>query len=320
MKVMTCLIEFPGNTLLKEMRKPASIHIDTSFKELIAKAEITLPRNVSFFDKYKPREVFKRDQPVIISYGYNGNLIKRFTGYIVGVSADYPITIKLQDEMYMVKKIPVNYSAKSTTLDQLLKSIVKGYTINALEGVQLGSIRLAKTHVGAVLEKIRSDFGIYSYMDGKTLISGKYYADNTTDKIETLNLDTFIAENSLEYTNTDDVIALVKGKTTVKNVKVEYQIGQEGGDVYDFEYKLATSLDVLKSKVNSDYARIRRGGYKGTLSAFGEPHFKHGLKVNLVSTIYPDRNGTYYIDAVTEDYSEQGIRQTLIFGGIGTTI
>ncbi len=317
LKVLTCLISMPANNVVAEIRKPESIHIETNYKELFAKAEITMPRNILLFEKLRltPREVFKHGLKVNISFGYNGNLVPRFSGYITGVSADFPLKISLQDEMWKLSKLPVNYSAKSTALSNMLRSICPGYKVDALEGVDLGTVQFAKTTVGAVLQKIRSDFGLYSYMDGTTLICGKYYADNSADKIETINLDTYLAKNGLEYQNSDDIIALVKGNTTIKNKKVQYQVGDEGGDKYDFEYNLATSLDVLKIKVNADYAKIKRGGYKGSLGAFGEPIFKHGQKVKLVSYIYPDRQGNYFIDAVTTDYGKDGIVQELTLGG-----
>lgn len=315
MRVQTALITIEGSEL-KEIRKPHSIKVETNFKELVSKAEFVIPRNVTYFDNKNPRDVFKHGSPVNISFGYNGNLIPRFSGYIVEVSADFPITIKLHDEMWKLKRIPVNFSAKGITLSGLLKTICKGYRVDALENVNLGTVKFSKTNVGEVLDKIRSDFGLYSYMVGKKLVCGKYYADNDNSEPVTINLDTFVASNSLEYTNAQDIIALVKGNTTIANKKVQYQTGEEGGDVYDFTYPLASSLDVLKIKVNQDYAKIRRGGYRGSLTIFGEPLVQHGERVKLVSNIYPDRTGAYYVDAVTAEYKQDGITQELNFGGV----
>ncbi|MFA9212475.1 MAG: hypothetical protein ACEQSR_01325 [Candidatus Methylacidiphilales bacterium] len=312
---MTCKIDFPEGEKFKTICKPHSIHIDSNYKNMIATAEIVVARNISFFDNYNPRSAFKHGSPVTIAIGYNGNLTERFSGYIVEVSADYPITIKLMDEMSKLKKVPVNFSSTSTTLSQLLNTICNGYKVDALEGVSLGAIRLSKTNVGAVLEKLRSDFGLYSYMDGKTLVCGKYYADNSDDAIGTINLDNNTAENSLVYRTPEDIIALVKGTATIKNQKIEYQVGTEGGDVYNFDYKQATSLDTLKLLVNKDYEKLKRGGFSGSVSSFGDPVYTHGEKVNLVSNVYPDRTGTYYIDSVIIDYAPSGFAQKLTIGG-----
>lgn len=315
MRIMTCLISLPGNKLVGAIRKPSEIHIESSFKELISRAEIKLPRNVSFFDKHKVRDVFKHGSPITISFGYDGNLIKEFEGYITEVSADYPITIKCQDEMWKLMRTPVNYSASSVTLETMLKSICKGYAIDALEGVQLGAVRFAKTNVGAVLEKLSSDFNIYSYMNGKQLVSGKYYSDNTKDVIQTLDLDR-IPGNSLTYRSAEDILLKIKGKAVgVKGKKVEYEVGEIGGDELSLSYFNVTSTADLKRLVDIDYRKRKRGGYNGSLTAPGAPYFKHGRKVKLKSAIYPDRAGVYYIDSVVKDYNTSGIRQELTLGG-----
>lgn len=314
MKVMSCEISLPEGIALKMVRKPSEISIETSYKQLIARAQFTVARNILFFENHNVRDVFKHGAPVQISFGYNGQLVNEFSGYITEVSADHPIVVKCQDEMWKIRRIPVNYNAKTAiSLASLLADIIPGYSIDALEGVNLGAIRFSKTNAGAVLDKIRSETGLYSYMSGKTLVCGKYYSDNTSDKIEVLDLDTYCADNSLEFRNSEDVISLVKGNAVVQGVKMEHQIGEEGGDTYNFTYT-ASSIDVLKSRVNADYNKIKRGGYNGNVSAFGTPFFKHGRKVKLVSRIYPERQGIYYIDSVGKKYDSSGIRQTLTLG------
>jgi hypothetical protein len=316
MKIMTCLIEFPEGKLVQAIRKPAEIFIESSFKTLISKAEITMARNVSFFDKHNPRNVFPHGTPVVIYFGYDGVLVEEFRGYVTSISADFPLVIKCQDEMWKLKRIPVNYAATNVSLETLLKSICKGYSIDALEGVNLGSVRFSQTNVGAVLEKISSDFNLYSYMNGKTLVCGKYYSDNSADPVEVLNLDTNNAENSLEYRNSEDIILKIKGKIIgLKGKKIEYEIGDIGGDELNLSYFAVTSKEALKKLVDIDYAKRKRGGYEGSVTAFGTPVFKHGRKVNLASVIYRDRAGRYYIDSVTKKYDPSGIRQSLTLGG-----
>lgn len=316
MKVLTCQITLPAaKNGVGALHKVEEIFVESTFKELVSRAEVTLPRNVAVFDKYNVRKVFKHGSPIIIAFGYDGLNITEFTGYITEVTADYPVRIKCQDEMWMLRRKVVNYTAKNVGLAPMLRSICPGYNINALEGVELGTVKFVKTNVGAVLEKLKSDFGLYSYMDGKTLVCGKYYSDNTDDKIEVLNLDTGVAENGLEYRSGEDLIVKIKGSaTTSAGKKEEYERGDEGGDEYSLVYTAKTKAE-LQRQVDADYNKKKLGGFEGSVTAYAIPYFKHGRKVKITSNLYPDRAGLYYIDSINKTFAQGGIRQELTLGG-----
>mgnify|MGYP006086885147 CR=1 FL=1 len=180
---MVCKITFAATESRPELilRNVNAVHIESGWKRLTDTAEITLPRKAIYLEQgkttvsfYEVKEYFKRGDAVIIELGYNGNYVTEFTGYITHVSADIPIKIKLEDEMYQLKKLPVNISFKTTSLQKLLKEIIPGYEVDALE-VELGSLRFAKTTVAKVLEFLKDEYSLFSYMDGKKLVSGKIF-------------------------------------------------------------------------------------------------------------------------------------------------
>lgn len=316
MYVMSCKISLPdtiGN--VGAIRHPSTVRIETGWKFLTSHAEITLPRNVAWFDRYRVQEIFKRGTRVIIELGYDGILTREFEGYITQVSADIPIRIKCEDEMWKLKQMPVNYSSASVTLQKLLADICPGYSIDALEGVQLGAVRLTQTTVAAVLEKIQSEYGLYSYMKGLQLVCGKYYADDSDVKPVDINLER-IPSNDLNYRDPGYAHLKIRGKgASIKGTKLEYEFGEGGGDVMVMEYKTAQVMAELMRRVKEDYDKARRGGFDGTITAFGWPRVQHGWKADLTSVIYPDRNGTYYIDAVTKTFGPDGYRQEISLGG-----
>ena len=156
---LNCKIVFSANErrsgiILTQVTK---IVVESSWKLLTDTAEIVIPRKVKFFDKNNVSDVFRRGDFVTISFGYNGINVEEFRGYITEVSADIPIRIKLQDEMWKLKQVPVNFSSPNISLKELLTSIAPGYKVDALEGVQIGSVRFPKTTVAAVLEKLQQD-------------------------------------------------------------------------------------------------------------------------------------------------------------------
>ena len=170
--VMNIEVVFPANDRRGEIRtaKVNKAEIESSYKLLTDRAKIVLPRNVSYFDKHKIPEVFKRGDSIEIFIGYNGELKSEFKGYITQVSANIPITIKCEDEMWKAKQLPVNISLRSTTLPKLLEKIAIGYEVDALE-VELGKVRFSNITLAQVLDKLKSEFGLFSYFQNGKLVS-----------------------------------------------------------------------------------------------------------------------------------------------------
>ncbi len=318
MIVMVANITFAATANRKEvvLRKISAVHISSTFKELTSRATITLPRNVfTEFDRQNLKKTFAIGNPVTISLGYDGVLHQEFSGYVTSLSADIPITIKCEDEMWRLKQLPVNFSASNTSLANLLKSICPGYSIDALEGVALGSVRFAKTTVAKVLEKLKQDFNLYSYMKGRQLVCGKYYAANSGLPTVNFNIERNIVSNGLTYRSKDDVLIKIKAISILKNgKKIEVEVGDSGGDSLDLTYYNITLKAELEKLVNADYAKRKADGFDGSLTAFGLPVSHHGYKAKVTSTIYPDRNGLYYIEGVDKDFDTSGFRQTIKLG------
>jgi hypothetical protein len=282
-----------------EVRKVVSVIISSSWKELTSRAEVTLPRNIPFFNKHQVKEVFRVGDPVTIFLGYDDVYFEEFSGYVTSVSADIPITIRLEDEMWKLKQIRVNYSSSAATLADMLHNICPGYEVDALEGVKLGGVRFAQTTVAKVLEKLQQDFNLFSYTKGKKLVCGKYYADDTGEPPVTYHLERNVFSNDLNYKRKEDVVIKVKGTSMLSGGgKIEFEVGEDGGELLNLTYYNITVKAELERIVRSDYEKRKRDGFDGSFTAFGVPRIQHGMKANIESFIYPDRNGIYYVDAV----------------------
>ena len=296
----------------------SAITTETSFKQLTDRATVTLPRNVKFFDKHKVRAIFRRGAPIKIEFGYNGNYVTEFEGYITQASAGIPVIITCEDEMWKLKQLPVNVSFKNVTLQKLLETIAPNYAVDALEGVELGGVRFAKSTVALVLEKLSKDpYNLYSYMKGKRLVCGKYYADDSEEETVNFHLERNAVSNDLNYRNAEDVILKIKGVSVLRNgKKVLAEIGDPGGDEYQLTYYNIELKAEIKKLLEKDYETKKRGGFDGSFTAFGEPSVRHGLKVNLTSKLYEDRSGVYYIEAVNKTFGNAKIRQEITLGGV----
>jgi len=295
----------------------SAITTETSFKQLTDRATVTLPRNVKFFDKHKVRDIFRRGAPIKIEFGYNGEYITEFEGYITQASANIPIELVCEDEMWKLKQLPVNVSLQNATLESLFKAIAPNYDLDVLEGVQLGNVRFANSTVAQVLDKLSKEpYNLYSYMKGKQLVCGKYYADDTEEETINFHLERNAVSNDLNYRSAEDITLKIKGVSVLKNGgKIEAEIGEAGGDEYQLTYyNIEAKAEVLKL-LEKDYETKKRGGFDGSFTAFGTPSVRHGLKVKLTSDLYEDRSGTYYVEAVNKTYDNAKIRQEITLGG-----
>lgn len=318
---MTCKLILPKTQYREEiiLFKLESVRIESSWQLLTDKATITLPRKIlkKPYDRKEVRNMIRRGDKIIVALGYNGINLKQFEGYITEVSADIPIKLKCEDEMWKLKQIPVNYSNRNVTLDKLLKDLLPGYDIDANEGEQLGSVRFSETTVSQVLEKLQQEKSIYSYFKDGKLVSGKIYADDTAVPSHIFKLERNAVSNNLQYRRGDDIKVLIIARAIIKGQKTEFKIGEEGGDVYKLNYTghEVIALDDLKRKAQTDYDTKKADGFDGSFTAFGIPSVHHGEKVDLESRLYTDRNGVYYIEGVNKTFSKEGYRQEIKLGG-----
>jgi len=315
--VMSAKITFLKTDSRKEIviKKITSVKIESSWKMLTDKATIVLPRKVKYFDINNIKSTFKKGDPIKIELGYDGKLIKEFEGYVTKVSADIPIVIECEDEMYQLKKIPVNISLKSSSLQNLLNKIVPGYSVDALE-VEIGSQRHAKSTVAKVLKYLQEEFSLYSYMKGKQLVVGKVYADDSDVEPIRLHLEKNVVNNDLNYKSKEDVLIKIIAVSTLKNGdKIEAQIGDEDGEERQLSYYNIELKAELEKLAKEDYKKYKVDGFDGTVKLFGIPIIRHGYKVELKSDLYPDRNGTYYVERTIIDFDDSPqFRRTIQLG------
>lgn len=321
MYVMTGRITFPNwqstSGVPLSIRKFSSVIINRTFKQSTQYAEIVLPRNVKFFDKHQVRDIFRIGDEVIIELGYDGNLKEEFRGYVTKITADIPVTIRVDDEMWKIKRIPVNYVGKNVMLQDFLQTVLKDtdYKIDALE-VKLGDIRFAKTNMLEVLDKLESDFNIYTYYQNGVIYSGKYYVNENSSNISYFNLERNVASNALNYRNKEDIILKIDAESiTADGKKVTFSIGDEGGDSMRLKYFNITANAELEKKVKQDYENAKRGGFDGDFTAFGNPSVDFGEKALIESIVYPDRDGEYFIEGVEKSFDSSGYRQKIKLGG-----
>lgn len=307
------------------IRQISEVEIESSWKTICDTAHIILPRNVKDFDRKKVKEIFRRGDKVEIylGYGYDENLLLEFSGYIDKVSADYPITIKLEDEMWRLKQTPVNFASKDIKLKSFIQKIVTDYPIDIDSDVSLGAVRFSKVTLGEVLKKLQDDFSLYSFIRNGKLTIAKPYSD-VSDKIPVFDLERNCVSNDLNYLSKEEKLVKIIGQSMQKlakaikkretDKKLKFEFGDSNAtEIIHWTFNV-TNLQDLEKEVKRMYNDKKKEGWDGSFTTFGTPSVQHGQKQKLTSSLYTDREGIYYSDSVKKTFNKDGFRQEIELG------
>jgi len=311
-KAMVARITFEASRGRRKfvLKKPTSVTVESSWKMLTDTATITMPRNVYMdgqkgYEKMRIKDILVAGDPVSIDLGYNGQYVHEFSGYVTRVSADVPIEIQCEDEMFVLKSIPVNASFQKVSLQKLLETILPDRDIDALE-VNIGTIRFVKTTVAKVLEFLKDEYSLFSYMKGKQLVVGKVYADDIVKNVHRIVLEKDVVSHSLSYRNRDDIKIRIKAVSTLPNgSKLDVTVGDEEGEERQLSYYGIEVKAELEKLALEDLKKYKVDGFDGTADVYGLPLIQHGDIVALTSTQYPERSASYFVERTKVTFDDQ---------------
>ena len=301
------------------IRRISEVEIESSWKMICSTAQVVLPRNIKDFNQNKVKDWFKRGDKVEIylCYGLDEDLILEFSGYITQVSADYPITIKLEDEMWRLKQIPVNFSSKNEKLKSFVQKYVTDYPILIDAEVPLGAINIKNKTLGEVFKKFQEDLSLYPFIRNGKLVVAKPYSD-VSDKIPVFDLEKNCVSNDLNYLSKEERTVKVVAES-VQNFaktkkKLKFELGDPDPKTTINKTLSVTTLNDLQAEVRRIYDLYKKEGFDGSFTTFGTPSVQHGQKQKLTSSLYPDREGIYYSDSVKKTFNRDGYRQEIELG------
>lgn len=292
-----------------------------SYTELSNVATVTLPREYNSvkingrnetLERKNIRDIIKVGDPVTLSWGYDEAVFKVFEGYVKKISADIPLVIECEDEMFKLRKSSFNESFQSIKLLELLQKIAPGYTYNVIDNIDLGKFMIANASAYQVLEALRKDYLMHASFDGKILTVG-FPIDLKPQNTHTYNVNRLRSSSSLEFVSKDDFKLEIKAiSNNSDGTKEVVTVGESGGSVrtLNFANKSKTDLENLAKK---QLESTRFDGYQGSFDAFGDQLVKVGDAVQLDDTNYPnsERAGKYLVESVERSFDEGGIKQTI---------
>lgn len=125
-----------------------------------------------------------------------------------------------------------------------------------------------------------------------------------------------VASHSLEYYDQEDVLVKIKAIANLSTgLKETFEYGDEDGEIHTRNYPPGTTKEQLAKYAEEEYKRYKVDGYRGSVTGFGIPYVKPGYAVVVYDPEYDNQRGSYLVDKVTIDYSEQPkFRRTVTIG------
>ena len=293
-----------------KVRRFSEVKIESSWKSLTDTAEIVLPRKVKDFDRMKVSEWFREGDPVEIWLGYNGNLEKEFSGYIKTVPAGIPLLINCEDEMYKLKRNTVSVSIKDCKLKQLLQEIAPGYSV-VCDDTKLGNVRYSKVSPSQILEDLQKQ-GIYSWFKNKELHA--FGRSESEAPVINVQLERTAGESLKQKPIEDTLVIMSLIRKKGKKLILKYGDKNAGKRLTKTISGIEITEAEMKREAEKMYRDAKQPGLDGDITLFGVPRVEHGSRVDLKSTLYPEKDGVYYVDAVTKTVTPPGYIQSCKLG------
>lgn len=316
-----------------------SIEIESSYENLTDTCKIVIPRKLTFdglplFNGDNP--IFRRGDKIEVSMGYVPNITKVFTGYIKNVGSNVPTVLECEDEMYLLKQYTVNYPSKVGLEERILKAPLKYHPLTiqptlklnelldyclpnidfeTVDNINLGKFTIIKASPAKVLDKLKSEYGLYSYFRNGKLHVGFANDASVTSEAEFKMEEVVINSDTLEWQRAEDVrIKCVAISMNSDNSKTQVEFGDEDGNQITIT-KQDMDAKSLEFAAKEWIKENKYTGYRGEVETFGEPVMKHGDRIKLTSVKLPERDGTYLIKKVKRVYSvDSGNHQIFTLG------
>ena len=293
------------------------VEIHRSVELLADTAKIVLP-GAQYNVALDVEQKIARGNMVSIMLGYEEEgLVEEFSGYVQRISTDGgSITIECEDDLFLFRKDLPNEVLKQMTLENLLKKVVAGTgaatSVECTYQWTYSKFVINNATGYDVLRKVQEESGADIYLKDGVLhihppgeVKGKERKYDFAYNIESADL---------TYRNARDKKMLIVVKANMPDGTVkELEVGTPGGE--KVEVKAATSDQAsMQTRGETELKRRNYDGYEGSITGWLIPECVPGDTVALHDEDYPQKDGTYFVTAVTTEFSESGGKRKIELG------
>ncbi len=293
------------------------VEIIRSVEQLADSSVVTLP-GAEYNIALDIEQRIHRGDHIIINLGYDEiGMVQEFEGWVQRIGTDNgAITLQCEDDLYLFRKSLKNQQLQNVSLKTLLNIIVDGvgggFKIDCSYSWMYEKFVINSATGYDVLRKIQEECGADIYIQDKTLhvhapgekVGSTIYYDFSQN----------VQECDLTYRRTEDRRVRVVVKALLPDGKVkEKEYGTTGGD--KVTVKCASSDDEsMRLRGESEHKRLTFDGYDGNIVTWLVPYIKPGDKAVLHDKDYDYKDGSYFVRAVTTEFSANGGTRSVELG------
>lgn len=293
------------------------VEINRSVELLADTATVVLPA-AEYNQALSVENQLHRGDSVSIKIGYEeSGLVEEFRGYLQTISTDSgSITLKMEDNLYTLRKGIPNETHKRVKLSDLLASVLNaaGSTLQVDCDYDWTYEKFVIHNATAydVLKKVQEECGADVYIQNGTLHIHPPGAVIGQDRFYDFSLN--VEECDLTYMKAEDRKFKVTVKATQPDGTVkELEVGSTGGN--SITVKCPTSDEAsMKLRGEAELKRRSFDGYEGNITTWLIPECVPGDTAELKDRDYPEKDGRYFVKSVATEFSSSGGKRRIELG------
>lgn len=314
-------------------RQVNHVRIEKTWRELGDRCTIRLPKYIreNGLNTRTLEHFIKVGDPVSVTLWYMGKEKHvEYEGYVKRLMPNIPFEIECEDHSYYLRKTRIKKSWKKadnvslhTVINYVLSAVNQQHAsarlrvssklpqVNFSEGLVIEAGNTAAT----VLEKIRKEYGLTSYLKGRELYVGLAYGQVFGDV--KLSLAWNVIFHELVYRSADDILMKAKAIGITKNNKkvVVDDVGDADGEQRTLYFYAVTDKKQLRTLAQEELQKLKFTGFEGDMTTFLYPYSEPLMVADLRDPQYGEsRSGRYIIDAVDTEFGVYGARRRIELG------
>lgn len=318
------VIGIEANIAGKRFSRIISLKVETDFKRIGTTAVLELPTSArltragEFISEVETAKQFHVGDPVVISAGYNGDLVEEFRGYVRRISPAIPLKLELEDEVYHLRRKNLQKSWRKTTLKEVLEFVLEGTDVELVgevPAINFTKYYLKNVSAALALQKLKDKYGLIIYFREP----GKLFVGLTSDtdlQVVKYTIGRNVVDHDLEWLAEDDVNIRVKAILIAKNgSQTDVEVGDPEGELRTLHFYDLADEQSLKERAQEELLKFKREGYKGSLRGYLVPVCRVGNTVRLNDETYDNNNeGDYLAEKVVTTIDDSGARRRVKVG------
>ncbi|MCP4123685.1 MAG: hypothetical protein GY751_18200, partial [Bacteroidetes bacterium] len=238
---------------------------------------------------------------------------------ISSISTDNTIVIECEDGMFLMRKEVQNKQYKQIEAAAVIEDVasqIGGFTVvrgDGVSDVKYDKLTISNATAYDVFKKIKSETGLHIFIKGSELhVHMKYTYKEGEVKFD---FSRNVESSNLKYVNAANkkVQVEVVGIDR-KNKKTKVVVGESGGDKITVHRYNVSDPSALKAIGLEEEKKHRYTGYEGDLTAWLFAYCTYGYSAEILDMDYPERQGVYYVEAVTTSFSNAGGKRKVNLG------